>query len=214
VKRYSYYTVDTGFFPLATKLCFNKRSFEDVLRDYNILPKDDPNPFEMGVAETHSFSNLKESVVIVGVNLDAIGDSAASLAGVIAHECSHVIERLLEHVGEQVEDFGEETRAYLMQSLVEQIFTACALELKKNAKRKAARTKIGAKGQGDGGPVPEVDKPGNDGGAGPAGVLPGSGDPGGAEVLVGGVISTSDLSDLTTTYVWRPDVGAFVVRGS
>jgi hypothetical protein len=196
VKRYSYYTVDTGFFPLATKLCFNRRAFEDVLRDYNIVPKDDPMPFEMGVAETHSFSNLKEAVVVVGVNLDAVGDSAAGLAGVIAHECSHVIERLLEHVGEEVEDFGEETRAYLMQSLVEQIFTACALELKKNAKRKEARTKTGAKGQGDGGPVSEVDKPGDDGGARSSGDTPGAAAPGGDQRPQGQAVAATKPHDL------------------
>ncbi len=196
MKRYSYYTIDTGFFPLATKLCFTKGSFEAVLRDYNIVPKDDPHPFEMGVAETHSFSNMKEAVVIVGVNLDAVGDSPAALAGVVAHECSHVIERLLEHIGEQVEDFGEETRAYLMQSLVEQIFTVCALELKKNAKRKEARTKTGAKGQGDGGTVPEVDEPGDDGGAGSSGDTQGAAAPGGDQGPQGQAVAATKPDDL------------------
>ena len=195
MSKYSYYNVDTGFFPLATKLCFTKKAFNDVLKDYSITPKDDPNPFEMGVAETHAFSNMKESVVVVGINLDAIGDNPASLAGVVAHECSHVIERLLEHIGEEIDEFGEETRAYLMQSLVEQIYTASIVELKQIAKRKEARAKTRAKGEGKRGAVPEVDKPGDDGGAGPSGDTERTGEAGGVEGPQGGAVPETKLHD-------------------
>lgn len=196
MSKYSYYNVDTGFFPLATKLCFNKKSFDDILKDYAITPKEDPQSFEMGAAETHSFSNMKESVIIVGINLDTIDDNPASLAGIVAHECSHVIERLLEHIGEEVDEFGEETRAYLLQSLVEQIYTACILEMKANAKRKEARAKARKKGKGEGGPVPEVDKPGDDGGAGPPGDHQRQGETGGNQGREGDPVAEAEPHDV------------------
>ncbi|CAB5218972.1 hypothetical protein UFOVP229_15 [uncultured Caudovirales phage] len=213
-KKYQYYSVDVGFFPLPVAMCFNAKVFNQILKDYNVKVTEDPQAFELGMAETHSFSTTKESVVIVGYDLKAIGDNPARLAGTIAHEASHVITRLLEHIGEDADDFGEETRAYLMQHLVEQMFAGCILEIAKDGKREERRAKARQKDKGQGRPVPEVDKPRDDGGPGQAGVLSGPGDTGGAEVLVGGVVSAADLSDLTTTYVWRPDVGAFVVRGS
>lgn len=213
-KRYQYYSVDVGFFPLPVAMCFNADVFKQILKDYNVKVHEDPQAFELGMAETHSFSTAKESVVIVGFDLKAIGNNPACLAGTIAHEASHVITRLLEHIGENVEDFGEETRAYLMQHLVEQMFTGCILEMEKNDKREGRRAKTRQKDKGEGRAVPEVDKPGNDGGAGPAGVLPGSGDTGGVKIPDGFTVSTSDLSDLANTYVWREDVGAFVIRGS
>lgn len=196
MSKYSYYNVDTGFFPLATKLCFNKKSFDDILKDYAITPKEDPQSFEMGAAETHSFSNMKESVIIVGINLDTIDDNPASLAGIVAHECSHVIERLLEHIGEQVDEFGEETRAYLLQSLVEQIFTACILEMKVNAKRKEARAKASQKNKGKGRAVPQVDKPGDDGGAGSSGDHQRPGEAGGDQGREGDAVAKAEPHDV------------------
>lgn len=194
-------------------MCFNAKVFKQILKDYNVKVTEDPQAFELGMAETHSFSTAKESVVIVGYDLKAIGDNPARLAGTIAHEATHVVTRLLEHIGEDVEDFGEETRAYLMQHLVEQMFAGCILEIAKDAKREERRAKARQKDKGEGRPVPEVDKPGDDGGAGQAGVLPGAGDTGGGEVSNGVTISTSNLDVEDTIYVWDRDRGCFVVSG-
>lgn len=177
----TYFHVDVGFFPVPVKMCFTPKAFYKVLKDHGITAQPDMAPLELGIAETHSFSTTKEAIVIVVFNLVECVDNAALLASVIAHESTHVVARILEHIGEDVEDFGEESRAYLTEWLVRQMFTACLVEVGKIAKRKENRTKAGKKGQGEGGPVPEVGKPVDDGGAGPASVPQQQSDTGGVE---------------------------------
>jgi hypothetical protein len=177
----TYFHVDVGFFPVPVKMCFTPKAFYKVLKDHGITAQPEMAPLELGIAETHSFSTTKEAVVIVVFNLAECVDNAALLASVIAHESTHVVARILDHIGEDVEDFGEETRAYLTEWLVRQMFTACLAEVGKIAKRKENRTKAGKKGQGEGGPVPEVGKPVDDGGAGQASVPQQQGDPSGVE---------------------------------
>jgi hypothetical protein len=162
-------------------MCFTSQAFYKVLKDHNITAQPDMAPLELGIAETHSFSTPKEAIVIVVFNLIECVDNAALLASVVAHEATHVVARVLEHIGEEVEDFGEESRAYLTEWLVRQMFTACLVEVAKIAKRKENRTKTSQKDQGERGPVPEVGEPVNDGGAGQASVLQGQGDPSGVE---------------------------------
>jgi hypothetical protein len=164
-----YYAIDVGFFPIQVKLCFNKKAFAKVLSDYQITPPEDPKVLEMGIGETHCFQNAREMVVIVALNLDALDNSSPALVALIAHESTHVIARMLEGISEDEGKFGEETRAYLTEHLVRQMFIACVLEVEKIAKRKKARTKTGKKDQRAGGTVLEVDKPGDDGGSGQAG---------------------------------------------
>ena len=173
--------MDVGFFPVPVKMCFTSKAFYKVLRDHGIAAQPDMAPLELGIAETHSFSTNKEAIVIVVFNLIECVDNAALLASVVAHEATHVVARVLEHIGEEVEDFGEESRAYLTEWLVRQMFTACLVEVAKIAKRKENRTKTGQKDQGEGGPVPEVVEPVDDGGAGQAGVLQGQDNPSGVE---------------------------------
>jgi hypothetical protein len=170
LKKCNYFDVDCGFFPVPIKLCFTRKAFYEVLKDHGITTAEDPKPLDYGVAETHSFNTTKEAVVVVIFNLEMLThDEPAYLAGIVSHEMSHVIERILEHIGEQKEEFGEETRAYLLQHMVEQVYLACSLQREKDAKRKEVRAKTGKKGEGKGGTVPEVGEPRNDGGAGPSG---------------------------------------------
>lgn len=177
----TYFHVDVGFFPVPVKMCFTPKAFYKVLKDHGITAQPDMAPLELGIAETHSFSTTKEAIVIVVFNLAECVDNAALLASVIAHESTHVVARILEHIGEDVEDFGEESRAYLTEWLVRQMFTACLAEVGKIARRKENRTKIGQKDQGKGGPVPEVGKPVDDGGAGQVSVPQQQGDSSGVE---------------------------------
>jgi len=177
----AYFHVDVGFFPVPVKMCFTSQAFYKVLKDHGIAAQPEMAPLELGIAETHSFSTTKEAIVIVVFNLVECVDNAALLASVVAHEATHVVARVLEHIGEDVEDFGEESRAYLTEWLVRQMFTACLVEVAKIAKRKENRTKTGKKGQGEGGPLPEVGKPIDDGGAGQASVLQGPDNPSGVE---------------------------------
>lgn len=177
----NYYHVDVGFFPVPVKMCFTSKAFYKVLKDHGITAQPEMAPLELGIAETHSFSSTKEAIIVVVFNLVECVDNAALLASVVAHESTHVISRILDHIGEDVEDFGEESRAYLTEWLVRQMFTACLAEVGRIAKRKENRTKVGQKGQGEGGPVPEVGKPVDDGGAGQTGDLQGQDNPSGVE---------------------------------
>jgi len=164
----AYFHVDVGFFPVPVKMCFTSQAFYKVLKDHGITAQPDMAPLELGIAETHSFSTPKEAIVIVVFNLIECVDNAALLASVVAHEATHVVARVLEHIGEDVKDFGEESRAYLTEWLVRQMFTACLVEVAKIAKRKENRTKVSKKSEGEGWPMPEVGKPVDDGGAGQA----------------------------------------------
>jgi hypothetical protein len=177
----AYFHVDVGFFPVPVKMCFTSQAFYKVLKDHGIAAQPEMAPLELGIAETHSFSTPKEAIVVVVFNLIECVDNAALLASVVAHEATHVVARVLEHIGEDVEDFGEESRAYLTEWLVRQMFTACLVEVAKIAKRKENRTKVGKKDKGEGGPVPEVGKPVDDGGAGQVSVLQQPSDPSGVE---------------------------------
>lgn len=199
-----YFHIDCGFFPTNIKLCFNKKDFHTILKDHDIKLPDDPRPLSIGVAETHNFNNLfsGESLIVVVFDLAACDNIASSIAGTVAHEANHVIERILEHIGEDHDDFGEESRSYLLQYLVEQMFEGCMQEIK-NAERKKDRAKTGKKGKGDGGPVLEVDKPGDDGGAGPVGDIQGSDLSGRAQRPKGGAIGKTKVCDLTA----RPTSG-------
>lgn len=195
----SYVTIDCGFFPTNIKLCFDKKAFHKILKDHDVKLAEDPRPLSIGVAETHNFNNIfnNESLIIVIFDLVACDTFASSVAGTVAHEANHVIERILEHIGEDHDDFGEESRSYLLQYLVEQMFEACAQEIK-NAKRKEDRAATGKKGQGVGGPVLEVDKPGDNGSAGPIGDLQGADLSGGTQGSKGGAISKAKVRDFPT----------------
>ena len=177
----AYFHVDVGFFPVPVKMCFTSQAFYKVLKDHGITAQPDMAPLELGIAETHSFSTPKEAIVIVVFNLIECVDNAALLASVVAHEATHVVARVLEHIGEDVEDFGEESRAYLTEWLVRQMFTACLVEVAKIAKRKENRTKVSKKSEGEGWPMPEVGEPVNDGGAGQASDPQQQSDPSGVE---------------------------------
>lgn len=203
MKRAPYYDISVGFFPIPVKLCFNDKAFFQILSDYQINPPEDPKPLDMGVGETHCFNNQKEMVIVVILSLEAMNDSTPAMVGVIAHETSHVIARVLEGVGEDVDDFGEETRAYLTEHIVQQMFIACVLEITRNAKRKAARAKASKKGKGDGGPVPEVGQPGDNGGAGPTGNTQGSSLSSRAKRQGGQTVGKAGIYDSRIGKAWR-----------
>ena len=173
-----HYNIDTGLYPTYVKLCFNQKGFYAVLDEFNI-PQTmlQQAPLQMGsVAETHTFNNAGNMVVILIIDISQREEDAAALAGTVAHECCHIIDSILEHIGEPKEEFGPESRAYLMQHLVDQIFFQCIVECV-NAERKATRAAARKKGKGQGGTVPQVGKSGDDRGAGPVGDLPIKDDP-------------------------------------
>lgn len=162
-KNWGYYHVDCGHFPSQIKLCFSNKSFQKILADHGIFQK--ASALDEGIAETHYLTDGKEGVIILAFDLnECVDEDPAYLAGVIAHEATHCVCRVFEHIGEPPEEIGEESRAYLTEHIVRQITTGIRLEMEKNA-READRKLSKQKSKGAGGTEPEVDKH-SDGGAG------------------------------------------------
>jgi hypothetical protein len=166
-----YYDIDIGLYPTHVKLCFDEKGFNQILKDFEVPEHLVTPPLNGSVAETHTIVKSGQCLVILIVDIQARADDAASLAGTVAHETCHVVDSILEHIGEPREQFGPESRAYLTQHIVEQVFYQCIVECV-NAERKRARAAARKESKGKGGTVPKVDKPGDDGGARSVGDLP------------------------------------------
>ena len=154
-KKYNYYSVDAGHFRVQIKLCFDQVEFQKILIDHDIKAK--TSALDEGIAETHYLSDGREGIIILVFDLDACDEGPAYLAGIIAHEATHCVCRIFEHIGEDVEHIGEESRAYLTEHIVAQLTQAVITEKEKNAgKRNRKLSK--QKDKGDTGPVVQVDK--------------------------------------------------------
>lgn len=162
-KNWGYYHIDCGHFPAQIKLCFSNETFQKILADHGITLK--ASALDEGVAETHYLTDGKEGVIVMAFDLkECVDEDPAYLAGVIAHEATHCVCRVFEHIGEPPEEIGEESRAYLTEHIVKQITTGIRMEMDKNA-READRKLSKQKGKGAQGPEPKVDQHDN-GGAG------------------------------------------------
>jgi len=161
--KYNYYHVDAGHFPVGIKLCFDNKDFQKILQDHDIRVK--ANALEIGIAETHVISDGREAIVILVFDLDECDQGEAYLAGTVAHEATHCVSRVFEHIGEEPDEIGEESRAYLTEHIVRQITQAVINEKEKRA-RKTGRTVSSKTGEADEGLVLQVDIDG-DGGPGP-----------------------------------------------
>jgi hypothetical protein len=190
----SAYTIDAGFFPTPIEVCFSNKDFFKALKKYG-LPEDlnpEMKPLDKGVAETHAFGRYGEAFVVVLFNVESFAHDVSSMAGIVAHETVHVVERIFDHVGED-DVVGEETRAYLVQHLVEQIFQACVMEIHAYAKRKSNRKTSGQVGEGKAGDVPEVGEPQHDGSTGSNSAMRWSDKTRGIKRPTGKAISTTDV---------------------
>lgn len=162
-KNWGYYHVDCGHFPAQIKLCFSNETFQKILADHGITLK--ASALDEGIAETHYLTDGKEGVIVMAFDLkECVDEDPAYLAGVIAHEATHCVCRVFEHIGEPPEEIGEESRAYLTEHIVKQITTGIRMEMEKNA-REASRKLPKQKSKGAQGPEPKVDQHDN-GGAG------------------------------------------------
>lgn len=177
-KNWGYYHVDCGHFPTQIKLCFSNETFQRVLADHGIAEK--ATALDEGIAETHYLTDGREAVIILAFDLkECVDEDPAYLAGVIAHEATHCVCRVFEHIGEPPEDIGEESRAYLTEHIVKQITTGIRMEMEKRA-RKASGGVPEQKGKGGRRAEPKVDQHG-DGGAGPSDLPKQKDPPGGAK---------------------------------
>lgn len=134
-KKYDYYKLDVGFYPDVMKVCFSDKVFQQILKDHKVTIKADA--LDIGVAETHLIGDNKDALIVLVFDLDSLTDGIDEIIGAIAHEVSHAIDHLAEYIGED-DNIKGETRAYLSESLVRQIFKITMAEKNKNA-RKADR---------------------------------------------------------------------------
>jgi hypothetical protein len=145
MKRWPYYHVDCGHFPVSIKLCFSNDDFQKILADHDIKAK--ATALDEGVAETHYLSDGKVGIVVMVFDLDECeDDEEANLAGIVAHEATHCVCRVFEHIGEEPEEIGEESRAYLTEHVVKQIWKGIEMEKDKRA-READRAVSKQKGK-------------------------------------------------------------------
>ena len=162
-KKWPYYHVDCGHFPVLIKLCFSNADFQRILEDHDIKLK--ATALDEGVAETHYLSDGKEGIVVMVFDLaECEDDEPATLVGIVAHEATHCVCRVFEHIGEEVENIGEESRAYLTEHVVKQIWKGIEMEKEKRA-READRAVSKQKGKRAKRSDVQVDKH-SDGGAG------------------------------------------------
>lgn len=164
-KKWPYYHVDCGHFPVSIKLCFSNNDFQRILEDHDIKAK--ATALDEGVAETHYLSDGKVGIVVMVFDLEECeDDEPANLVGIVAHEATHCVCRVFEHIGEEIEDIGEESRAYLTEHVVKQIWKGIEIEKEKRArerdrevsKQKSKRSKradVQVDKHGDGGPRPD-----------------------------------------------------------
>jgi len=154
IKKPKYYSIDTGFFPQIVYLCFSDEALQQIFAE-NMLAVN-IHAFERGEAETHTIHTHVGDLVIMVFDLANYEDEEddAMWVGVISHEVSHAVEKLGHFIGE--DNIAGETRAYLSQSFVEQVYSASLIERKEIA-RKRDRSVSNKKGKGKAGDVLEVD---------------------------------------------------------
>jgi hypothetical protein len=194
-KKWPYYHVDCGHFPVQIKLCFSNTDFQRILEDHDIKTK--TTALDEGVAETHYLSDGKVGIVIMVFDLaECEDDEPANLVGVVAHEATHCVCRVFDHIGEEVEDIGEESRAYLTEHIVKQIWKGIEMEKDRRA-READRAVSKQKGKRTKRSDVQVDKH-SDGGAGQNSNPQQSDSSSGAENSYGGVIGAPKVGIQTT----------------
>jgi len=128
-----YYNIDCGFFPSTIKLCFSDKDFQKILKDYNVPFR--ATALDIGVAETHMISDGRQAIIILAFDLNECATNPSYLAGTIAHEATHCAQRVFDHIGEDPDQIGEETRAYLTEHIVSQITEVAYMELVKHARK-------------------------------------------------------------------------------
>lgn len=148
-KRYDYYKLNVGFYPDVMKVCFSDKVFQQILKDHKVTLK--TSALDIGAAETHLIGDDKDAIIILVFDLDALSDGMDEIVGAIAHEVSHAIDHLAEYIGED-DNIKGETRAYLSESLVRQIYKIILAEVSKNAgkaNRKVSRKKSNGEQRAD-----------------------------------------------------------------
>lgn len=132
-----YFQIDTGFFPQIVRLAFSDEALQEIFADNQLSIG--VRAFDHGEAETHMIHTHLGDLIIIVIDTSNYeeDETEGRLIGVIAHECSHALERLGISIGE--ENIAGETRAYLMQSLVEQVYSASLIEREDRARERSRK---------------------------------------------------------------------------
>ncbi|CAB4129396.1 hypothetical protein UFOVP118_36 [uncultured Caudovirales phage] len=158
-----YFAIDAGFFPAIVYLCFGDDALQQLFDDNKLSTG--IHAFDKGEAETITIHTHLGHLIVMVFDLDNYesDENDAVWIGVISHEVSHAVEKLGHFIGE--DNLAGETRAYLTQSVVEQVYSASLIERAEIA-RKRDRKLLNKKGKGKEGFVLEVDLDSN-GSSGP-----------------------------------------------
>lgn len=145
MKKLKYYSIDTGFFPQIVYLCFSDEALQQIFEENKLAVN--IRAFERGEAETHTVHTHVGDLIIMVFDLEnyELDEDDSIWVGVISHEVSHAVENLGRFIGE--DNIAGETRAYITQSFVEQVYKASTIERKENA-RKRDRAVSRKKGKG------------------------------------------------------------------
>ena len=153
-KKLKYYSIDTGFFPQIVFLCFSDEALQQIFEENKLSVN--IRAFEQGEAETHTIHTHVGNLIIMVFELENYEDDEddSNWVGIISHEVSHAVERLGHFIGE--DNIAGETRAYLTQSFVEQVYKASLIEREEHA-RKRNRSLSRKKHKTEEWPMSEVD---------------------------------------------------------
>jgi hypothetical protein len=124
-----YYSISTGFFDHAVRICFSDKAFQQAVKDSGITTKQ--TSLDVGLAESHYITQdgSKSALLAVVFNLEELkGESDLFKIGTIVHETVHTVTHMFQHVGEPDDKVGDETRAYFTEYLFKQIFEIFAIE--------------------------------------------------------------------------------------
>jgi hypothetical protein len=129
MKKHSYYVATTGFFNAKIRICFSDEQFQQALKDCKITTRH--NALDLGIAESHYIQQegTQNCMLAIAFDFDEMAkDDALERMGTIYHEVSHTVTHIFQHIGEEVEKIGDETRSYLGEHLFKQVFAAYATE--------------------------------------------------------------------------------------
>ena len=153
-KKYSYYTIDSGFLNAPVKLCFDAEAFSEILRDHGIQTKE--KALELGQAETHFFQQDKAALIVMVFDFDDMQDDIdfSNIFATICHESVHCVARIWTYIGE--DEPGEECVAYLTEHIAKQVLKGWTVERDKRA-RTGNRKTAQSTSKASGGSVVQVD---------------------------------------------------------
>ena len=115
----TFYKLELGPYPIEAYYAPTKKSWHRLLRKLNL--EDEPYSKGVGMMTTyHPHGEQTNPICIITVNCEGMDNCVR--VGIIAHECVHVFQELIERIGENVP--SPEFEAYTIQSMVTNVVWA------------------------------------------------------------------------------------------